>query len=269
MNTQQRQVPVDRPQERIFHPRVIWVSVVVMILAMLIGAAAVIWLSWTIAIVAGFVFLVGVVLAWDGHIFRNVHQGSPGRQEKQELEHPRGNAGVDPDEMGHAAESGSSPGVPALPRRRSTDQVMPVTKVPAPAVAPSPNDADKATAYAMAVLAAGAWLLIVPWLLTEGVENRSIVLSHWRDVTVAVLAVLAGLRGVLTRGSSVGAAVTAFVAGAALVLISAMASVPTRIHVNELALGVVIMGAAALQLGYGRLPPPREPADRTASRSDG
>lgn len=267
MNTQQRQVSVDRAPEHTVHPREIWASVAIMILAMLIGACAVILMSWTIAIVAAFVFLVGVVLAWDGHIFRNVHQGSPVSQEKHGLEHPRASRGVDPGEMGHADESGA--GVHALPRHRSTDQVLPVTRVPAPAIAPSPNDADRATAYAMTVLVAGALLLVVPWLLTEGVEDRSIVLSHWRDVSVGALSVLVGLRGVLTRGSSVGAAVTAFVGGAALVLISSLASVPTRIHVNEVVLGAVITAAAALQLGHGRGRSTRRIDDRTAPRSHG
>jgi hypothetical protein len=80
----------------------VWIATGIMLVGLLVGAWAVIAMSWLTGACAVAVFAVGAGLAWHGRIFRDTHSSAPVKRELRDLGDPESNPpeGFDPAEMG-------------------------------------------------------------------------------------------------------------------------------------------------------------------------
>jgi hypothetical protein len=90
------------PRPKPFRPREVWAGTIVMLIAIFVGAAAVIEQSLTLGIVAAAVFVVGALIAWHGGILRDTHAVSPIAREWHEVKDPEASnpVGLDPRDKG-------------------------------------------------------------------------------------------------------------------------------------------------------------------------
>ena len=233
---------------RELHPREIWAAVAVLFLGMLVAAAAVLLLNWYLAGAAAALMAIGAILAWHGRIMRNVHARSAMNQELGELEHPDESEGVDPGDSRQVDESGRSRDTSSqsLVKASSHHPRVPSEAPPLPAK-------DKAMMFGFFVLVAGVWLLVIPWFMVNGVDDRSMTDAHYRDMFVGAVAFLAGLRTILVKGNSAVSAAVTLVAGLGLVLLTLASSLSqTAIRVDEMVVGILITIASAVQFMYAR-----------------
>jgi hypothetical protein len=80
-----------------------------MLVAIFVGAAAVIVQSLVLAVIAAAIFAIGALLAWHGRILRDTHAVSPIKREWCEVKDPESTdpVGLDPNEKGRLDQDGS------------------------------------------------------------------------------------------------------------------------------------------------------------------
>jgi hypothetical protein len=96
------------PRPKPFRPREIWAGTIVMLVAIFVGAAAVIVQSVVIGLIAAAIFVGGALLAWHGRILRDTHAISPISREWREVKDPESTdpVGLDPNDKGRLDQGG-------------------------------------------------------------------------------------------------------------------------------------------------------------------
>lgn len=213
--------PVEPPPERPYHPRVIWAGTLLMVIAFVLGAIAVLRLSWILGLVAVAVLLVGAGIAWRGRIFRDTHGVSPTRRELEELKDPSGHetVGRDPSDTGRVGGlRGSSPRPP-----------------------PNPRGVDWLLFCGVVQIVLAGWLLIGHAVLSYPVLTRTGNEGRWRDITVGVVLLLVGLWTARSTRPTLLAAAIGLLCGPWLIAWTATSSVPSDdMRANEWTLGILI-----------------------------
>jgi hypothetical protein len=206
-----------------YRPRLIWLGVLLMLAGLLVAAAAVIVLSWQLAVIAGVLAATGALTAWRGRIFRDTHGTSPMRREIAEVKSPHDTdtSGHDPSDMGHLISVGHGP------------------VHPPPA---TPTTGDKARLWGMGLLAMGVWLLFAPSVLAYPTETRAGIDGLWRDIGSGTLLILTGLWSARTSRPSKLVVAAAVAAALVLLLITETTTVPTDgMRLNELTCGILVL----------------------------
>jgi hypothetical protein len=105
-NESRREV-ASAPRPKPFRPREVWAGTIVMLVAIFVGAAAVIEHSVILGIVTAVVFAAGALIAWHGGIMRDTHAVSPVAREWHEVKDPESTnpTGLDPNDKGRLDES--------------------------------------------------------------------------------------------------------------------------------------------------------------------
>jgi hypothetical protein len=90
------------PRPKPFRPREVWAGTIVMLVAIFLGAAAVIEQSMLLGIAAAVVLAAGAVIAWHGGIMRDTHAAAPIVREWHDVKDPKSAnpTGLDPNDKG-------------------------------------------------------------------------------------------------------------------------------------------------------------------------
>jgi hypothetical protein len=94
------------PRPKPFRPREVWAGTIVMLVAIFVGAAAVIAQSAILGVITAVLFVAGALIAWHGGIMRDTHAVAPIAREWQEVKDPGATnpTGLDPNDKGRLDE---------------------------------------------------------------------------------------------------------------------------------------------------------------------